>query len=98
MIEAHNAQSALAHLTERSAHVLVSDIGMADQDGYRLLREIRRRGYSASTLPAIALTAFARLEDRESALAAGFQEHLVKPVEGQQLIVRIAELLRARHC
>ena len=98
MIEAHNAQSALAHLTERSAHVLVSDIGMADQDGYQLLREIRRRGYSASTLPAIALTAFARLEDRESALAAGFQEHLVKPVEGQQLIVRIAELLRARHC
>ncbi len=98
VIEAHNAQSALAHLIADSANVLVSDIGMADQDGYQLLREIRRRGYSASRLPAIALTAFARLEDRESALAAGFQDHLVKPVEGQQLIVRIAELLRARPC
>ena len=98
VIEAHDAQSALAHLLADSANVLVSDIGMADQDGYQLLREIRRRGYSASRLPAIALTAFARLEDRESALAAGFQDHLVKPVEGQQLIVRIAELLRARPC
>ena len=79
-----------------SANVLISDIGMANQDGYQLLREIRRRGYGANRLPAIALTAFARMEDRESALAAGFQDHLVKPIEGQQLISRIAELLRAR--
>jgi CheY-like chemotaxis protein len=81
---------------EGDANVLISDIGMANQDGYQLLREIRRRGHGAQKLPAIALTAFARMEDRESALAAGFQEHLVKPIEGQYLISRIAELLRAR--
>jgi hypothetical protein len=96
VIEARSAEAALSRVLEGDANVLISDIGMANQDGYQLLREIRRRGHGAQKLPAIALTAFARMEDRESALAAGFQEHLVKPIEGQYLISRIAELLRAR--
>jgi PAS domain S-box-containing protein len=95
VIEARNAETALTRVIDGDANVLISDIGMANQDGYQLLREIRRRGYGSKRLPAIALTAFARMEDRESALAAGFQEHLVKPIEGQSLISRIAELLRA---
>jgi PAS domain S-box-containing protein len=95
VIEARNAETALTRVIDGDANVLISDIGMANQDGYQLLREIRRRGYGSKRLPAIALTAFARMEDRESALAAGFQDHLVKPIEGQSLISRIAELLRA---
>jgi len=78
VIEARNAETALTRVIDGDANVLISDIGMANQDGYQLLREIRRRGYGSKRLPAIALTAFARMEDRESALAAGFQEHLVK--------------------
>ena len=91
VIEARSAEAALSRVLEGDANVLISDIGMANQDGYQLLREIRRRGHGAQELPAIALTAFARMEDRESALAAGFQEHLVKPIEGQYLISRIAD-------
>jgi CheY-like chemotaxis protein len=64
---------------ERSPHdVMVSDIGMPDEDGYSLMRQVRmRRGW----LPAVALTAYARAEDRARALEAGFASHLCKPVE-----------------
>jgi CheY-like chemotaxis protein/anti-sigma regulatory factor (Ser/Thr protein kinase) len=92
VIEASDARSALAAVEESGVNLFVSDIGMAETDGYQLLRTLRERGYDASRLPAIALTAFARAEDREQALAAGFQEHLVKPVETQVLLARIAAL------
>jgi CheY-like chemotaxis protein len=60
--------------------LLVADIGMADTDGYELVRQVRRL---RPTLPAIAVTAYARREDRSKALAAGFNGYCVKPIDGQ---------------
>jgi CheY-like chemotaxis protein len=73
--------------------VLVSDIAMPDQDGYFLIRELRgRTPDQGGTVPAVALTAYARDEDRQRALAAGFQSHLAKPVEPCDLAQAIAAL------
>jgi CheY-like chemotaxis protein len=73
--------------------VLVSDIAMPDEDGYFLIRELRGRTPEAGgTVPAVALTAYAREEDRQRALAAGFQSHLAKPVEPCDLAQAIAAL------
>jgi CheY-like chemotaxis protein len=69
--------------------VIVSDIGMPGRDGYDLIRTLRRNGV---TTPAIALTAFARAEDRIRSLQAGFQTHLPKPVEPTELIAVVASL------
>ncbi len=66
---------------------------MPGQDGYDLIREVRGRGYTFQKLPAIALTAFARPEDRRCALLAGFQTHLTKPVEARELTAAIASLV-----
>ena len=66
--------------------LLVSDIGIPGEDGYDLIRQIRSRGHDAARLPAIALTAYARSEDRVRALEAGYQRHLIKPVDFTQLI------------
>ena len=92
VIEAGNAEEALASLASPAINFLVSDVGMADLDGYQLLTEIRSRGYDAARLPAIALTAFASAKDREDAFAAGHQEHLTKPFSADQLISRLASL------
>lgn len=94
VIEAADAQSALARVEEFAVDLLISDIGMPSVDGYELLRQLRARGYGSSSLPAIALTAFARQEDRERALAAGFQDHLAKPVEAQSLLARLLPVLK----
>jgi CheY-like chemotaxis protein len=70
--------------------VVVSDISMPGMDGYELCRRIRR-GAEAPDVPAVALTAFARPEDREHALSAGFQAHVTKPVEPAELVATVAE-------
>lgn len=81
-------------LQQSTVHVLVSDIGMPDEDGYSLIRRIRALA-PACLPPAIALTGYARSEDRERALAAGFQAYLTKPVEPDVLIAAIAALIAA---
>jgi PAS domain S-box-containing protein len=96
VIEAHNADSALRGIADTGANFLISDIGMADVDGYHLIRSLRAQGYGADVLPAIALTAFARSKDRSEALAAGFQDHLVKPIDAPALLLRIASLRRVK--
>lgn len=73
------------------ADVIVSDIGMPEKDGHQFLRELRRSG---QTIPAIALTAFARPEDRIRAIEAGFQEHLPKPFTAESLLQCITALIR----
>jgi hypothetical protein len=95
VVEAASAEEALACVVSSKANILISDIGMAHQDGYQLVRRLRSAGYGADVLPAIALTAFARMEDRSEALAAGFQDHLVKPLDPQTLISRVAALRRS---
>jgi signal transduction histidine kinase/FixJ family two-component response regulator len=74
--------------------VILSDIGMPDQDGYEFMRHVRSRGIKT---PAVALTAFARAEDRIRSIQAGFQTHLSKPVEPSELMAVIASLSGRSH-
>jgi PAS domain S-box-containing protein len=90
--EAADVATALALLDPFAPHVLVSDVGMPQQDGYDLIRRVRERGHDAAALPAIAVTAFARDEDRRRALAAGYQEHLAKPINVTRLLEMTATL------
>jgi PAS domain S-box-containing protein len=90
---AFNVQSALEQFKRSTPQVLVSDIGMPELDGYALIREVRARGYSYQVLPAIALTALARPEDRRRALLAGYQMHMTKPIDASELTTAIAALL-----
>jgi CheY-like chemotaxis protein len=84
---------ALALLDLRLPDVLVSDIGMPGEDGYSLIRKLRARGMNnGSNLPAAALTAYARSEDRNQALQAGFQTHIAKPVDPSALVGIVAQL------
>jgi PAS domain S-box-containing protein len=91
---AASAAEALKLLEEFDPHILVSDIGMPDEDGYYFIRQARAREKKAGRkpVPAIALTAYARIEDRMRALAAGFQAHVPKPVEPAELSAVIASL------
>jgi signal transduction histidine kinase/CheY-like chemotaxis protein len=88
-----STRAALELLEHWSPDVLVSDIGMPEDDGYELIREIRARGVETRTwFPAIALTAHAQPADRDRALSLGYQLHLTKPVAPATLIAAIAEL------
>jgi PAS domain S-box-containing protein len=90
---AESADEALQRLTSNPPEVLVSDIGMAGQDGYGLIKRVRALGREKhGDVPAIALTAYARPEDRIKAMLAGFDQHLVKPVEPAELITMVAVL------
>ncbi|RZI56894.1 MAG: response regulator [Rubrivivax sp.] len=93
---ASDAEAALLLVRARRPDVLISDIGMPGKDGYALIREIRlsdaARG--VSRLPAIALTAFARDEDRLQALEAGFDAHCAKPLRPLELVRQVVLLAR----
>jgi CheY-like chemotaxis protein len=65
---------------------------MPEQDGYDSLRSVRIRGKSSTQVPAAALTAFARSEDRRRAMLAGFQTHIAKPVDPAELLAVVASL------
>ena len=94
-----SAAEALTELTRCEADILVSDIGLPDVDGYDLMQQVRRLGAkNCGAIPAIALTAYARTEDRTRAFRAGYQAHLAKPVEPTELLATIAsfaELIEA---
>jgi PAS domain S-box-containing protein len=88
-----SADDALKAIGPEHFDVLVSDIGMPGKDGYELIREIRGRSFDqGGSVPAVALTAFARSEDRTRALLAGFQMHVAKPVEPSELIATVGSL------
>jgi signal transduction histidine kinase len=86
---ATSVQAALAALESWSPDVLISDLGMPDEDGYSLIRAVRARG---SAVPAIALTAYAADHDRERSLAAGYQRHVGKPADPAGILEAIADL------
>jgi PAS domain S-box-containing protein len=96
--EAATAAAALEALGRNGPDVLVSDIGLPGQDGYSLLAEAQALAAAGGTLvpPALAITAFARGEDKRRALAAGFQAYLAKPVEPEEFVAVVTELGRAR--
>jgi signal transduction histidine kinase/ActR/RegA family two-component response regulator len=77
---------------DRAPSVVVSDIGMPDEDGYDFIRKLRALPGSAGRIPAVALTALARNEDRKRALLAGYQTHISKPVDPAELVAVIARI------
>jgi signal transduction histidine kinase/CheY-like chemotaxis protein len=93
VLVAGSAAEALALVQAHQPDVLVSDIGMPEVDGFELLRRVRALGAErGGRLPAIALTAFARSQDRTQALRAGFIAHLTKPVEPPELLATVASV------
>ena len=93
---AASARQAIAILDRWRPAVVVSDIGMPEEDGYALIRELRRRPPDrGGRTPAIALTAYARIEDRVRILTAGFQMHVTKPVDPAEMVAVVASVARA---
>ncbi|MBC7785794.1 MAG: response regulator [Burkholderiales bacterium] len=88
---------ALIVLRSYRPDVLISDIGMPGMDGYDFLRHVRALDGAAGHVPAIALTAFARSEDRTRALSVGYAVHVVKPVEPSELVVTVASVVGRAH-
>jgi signal transduction histidine kinase/ActR/RegA family two-component response regulator len=88
-----SAAEALVVLDGWQPHVLVSDIAMPGEDGYALIRKVRERDAAhGGIIPAVALTAYAKIEDRVSILAAGFQMYLSKPADPAELVAVVASL------
>jgi hypothetical protein len=89
-----SASEALLAVEKLKPDVLVSDIGMPQEDGYSLIRKLRaRESKLGKSIPAVALTAYAREEDCTKALKSGFQRHIPKPVEPNELVVVVADLV-----
>ncbi|HSS21834.1 MAG TPA: PAS domain S-box protein [Pyrinomonadaceae bacterium] len=88
-----NAEAALAALERDNIDLLISDIGMPKIDGYELIRRVRQSEQGTDRrLPAVALTAYARVQDRMQAIMAGFNTHVPKPVEANELVTVVASL------
>jgi PAS domain S-box-containing protein len=88
-----SAEDALVALNTTKPTVLVCDIGMPKMDGYQLIRTLRAAESRRERIPALALTAFARAEDRKRSLVAGYQAHLAKPFDVGELILVVADLV-----
>jgi CheY-like chemotaxis protein len=97
VVTAPDAARALTALDARLPHAVLCDIGLPGEDGYTLMRRIRGRAPDAGgAVPAIALTAYARREDRDKALAAGFLCHAVKPIDPEALTRVVADVVAGR--
>jgi PAS domain S-box-containing protein len=88
-----SADEALAVLQTSTPDLLISDIGMPGSDGHELIRTIRAGERKGKRLPALALTAFARADDRKRAMLAGYQAHLAKPFDISEFVLVVAGLL-----
>jgi two-component system CheB/CheR fusion protein len=95
VIHVETSAAALSTLERSAPDVVLSDIGLPGEDGYELLRQIRSLP-SGNRLPAIALSAFAREQDVQRAIGAGFDVHLAKPIEPGELARVVAQIARAR--
>ncbi len=97
VITANSAMEAMEIVTKGSLDAIISDIGMPEMDGYQLIEQIRawENGQGLTPILAIALTAYARDEDRQRAIACGFQMHLSKPIEPHKLALAISQLAGA---
>lgn len=93
VIAVSSAQEALEMIQNETFDILISDIGMPDEDGYSLIRKVRKLA-KGRDLPAVALTAYARAEDRTRSLSEGFQMHLSKPVDPTELVSVVASLMK----
>ena len=94
---ARSAAEGMEHLLAEPVDVLICDIGMPDEDGFSLIRRVRALDdIRKSEVAAVALTAYARLEDRTEAIRAGFQNHVPKPVEPAELLAVVQGLATPR--
>ncbi|MBX3261904.1 MAG: response regulator [Labilithrix sp.] len=97
VLTAGSAREALALVRAQRPDVIVSDIGMPDRDGYDFIRDVRSLAtVGGGKTPAIALTAFARSEDRTKAMLAGYQVHVSKPIEPRELVATVKSLASTR--
>jgi CheY-like chemotaxis protein len=94
VLAAESSRQALAIMGRARPDIVIADIGLPEEDGYALMRRIRSLGSKrGGDVPAIALTAYARTQDREQALAAGYQRHVTKPVEPLTLLRIVASTI-----
>jgi PAS domain S-box-containing protein len=94
---ATSALDALNKLIESPPEILISDLGMPEMDGYQLIHEVRELlDVCVKDIPAVALTAYVGEVDKQQVLAAGFNRHLAKPVDGDELIWIVTELVRGK--
>ena len=91
---AASVSEAIASISAMRPHLLVSDISMPVEDGYALVQHLRQSGVA---IPAVAVTANVQHEDRENALAAGFDAYLPKPIDSRELLRLLAALARRRN-
>ncbi len=88
-----SAEEALQSLSQETFDILISDIGMPQMDGYDLMRQIRKQeAGTQKPIPSVALTAYARVQDRMRAILAGYSTHVAKPVEANELLTVVASL------
>lgn len=90
VVECDSAASALAHLRLSAAHLLVADIAMPGVDGIELIRRVRKLRHQ---LPAVAVSAYDRPEDRDKALASGYRAYCTKPIDHRQLLQTVRHVL-----
>lgn len=93
VITAASATEGLAVLRVHRPDLIISDLGIPERDGYEFIRDVRKLDPSSGgAIPAIALTAFARSTDRTRAMLAGYQAHMAKPIDPQELVATIKSL------
>jgi CheY-like chemotaxis protein len=93
VLTAATAPQALGILEDEHVDLLISDISLPEVDGYELIRRVRASGRSGRDLPAVAVTAFADREERRQALVAGYQMHIPKPLDQDELHAVVANLV-----
>lgn len=95
VVSASSVSEALEKLTQYKPDILITDISMPNQDGYTLLQKARNLlQKQGSDVPALAITAYAREEDRQQAISAGFQMHLAKPIDPLELVKAVVKIIR----
>ncbi|MBD1893619.1 response regulator [Coleofasciculus sp. FACHB-129] len=92
-IPAASAEEAIATIQQSKPDLLISDIGMPNEDGYSLIRRVRALEAEKGQIPSVALTAYVRADDQKAALSAGFQSHVAKPIDPTELIAVVASLV-----
>jgi CheY-like chemotaxis protein len=93
---AGSASAAFEEVQQWIPDVLVSDVGMPEEDGYALVTKLRAQPGDLGRIPAIALTAYATSDDRVRIFSAGFQVHIIKPVDMDELVAAVASTGRPR--
>lgn len=93
---AASVDAALAAIDQHRFDLLISDVGMPGRDGFDLIRTLRARGDEVGSIPAVALTAYARDTDRAACLQAGFDAHVAKPIEVARLAAAIRSVMSAK--